>query len=378
MQDNKRNIMSMSIKLDVNPRDYQNDLRFLGETSNQSTDHQAIFMRGLQIALPFAALYQPTAYHFSLGMNLLRSSTCFSEFVSKQVNSDKFEVYALVETALAVGSAAGVYFQHPLAGVLTSGHDLIKELINLADYFNDAENTKPFVKPFLGVLNQALFLSLISGGGIYVQLALLGVNILQSAVMALEESNKGRNPEAYAHIIMGLFRVRQFVTLVNQLPNPMLDFTKELIKILDKYGAEAQARDVPVTYVIIEKGDLQAMQMLYWAHYKVPLGVLNHALANEQFEIAIFLLDQKAPISALDVSRFIKNTKGLEEDRQLEDKLGMVARLIEDNLIDLKSPLYPIYRDVLFLQPASPLHKLYRERAAKLLTDNGAELVGRF
>jgi hypothetical protein len=191
-------------------REYSNDFPCADQESSVDKDQEApLYQRVTFAALPFIGLCKSLSMPLSLGMGSLRVisnlSTLYS--LSQQGNTENLP-YQLLQTAIAITALAGTILAHPIGMFITTGHDIIIEITNLAgclqngEYFKAAESSA-------NILNNVLYLSMCLTGGLELSIASLAMQILIGLYHSQEEFKKGKWIEGSSHLLMAGIRSKQ-------------------------------------------------------------------------------------------------------------------------------------------------------------------------
>lgn len=281
-------------------REFTNDI---GEPSDENSWLDVCKRTGT-VALPFVSLYKPLSLPLSLAMGGLRTLNSISCLATAIQESGAGEIgYALLQTTISVTALAGTIFAHPLGMLVTTGHDLIIELTQLAQNLYVGEYQKA-LENCLSIVNNVLYLVLFLDGGLEFAIASLAMQILVGIYHSFSEFQQGNYLEGAGHAVMAIFRTDQLAGQVNALQlkreiensiktpgaennssktaasvgqsppkkvaekaafSQMLSEAKEannqeLIDILIKYGNNPQG--LPVLHYAISQNDLRAVQVL--------------------------------------------------------------------------------------------------------------------
>lgn len=207
-------------------------------------------------AISLVSLYKPISQPVSLAFNGIRTITCFSKFATEQ----EVTFHTFLELCSSTASVAATYFNHPMAGVITLCHDLVNDIQTIVAF------DQPISRPCLSIASNLLYLSFMLCGTSHIYTTYLGMSALKYAYMAYEEFENDNQVGAGVNALLALVSTALFAEKVIELygqPTPPPNFNKELIKIFNKYGDEAKARNISVAHVVAEKGDMESMKLLY-------------------------------------------------------------------------------------------------------------------
>ena len=291
-------------------REYTNDIPKAKNADKGSWVN--IAQRVGMTALPFLSLYKPFSFPISLAMGGLRTYTCASQLFAVIQSGNKEQIpYELLQTTIAVISLAGTIFAHPAGMLISTGHDLIKDVVRLIDHLQKGEHQQAMESCF-SIINNALYLSLFLHGGLELAIASLAVQILLGLYNSRAEFMKGNYIEAVGHLGMSLVRGNQLAGQAQMLQfkwklesaiagskkaesqkavtnkeilleskekkNEKLSsqikpkYNKELKEVLDKYGNTSDL--VHALLLAADGGDLKSVKIL------VKNGVDVNAISN--------------------------------------------------------------------------------------------------
>ncbi len=195
-------------------REYKNDIK---KTSEEEPSWIQQSKRISKVALPFISLYKPLSRPLSLVTGSFRVITSVSDIISDLSKGNTKEIpQHLLQTTIAVISLAGTLFLHPLGMLITTGHDLIIELISLAQHLQAGDYEKALVS-CANILNNALYLALICGGGIKLSIASLALQILLGLYHSKGEFQNGNYLEGVGHLLMAVIRGGQMGSQAHSL-----------------------------------------------------------------------------------------------------------------------------------------------------------------
>jgi hypothetical protein len=163
------------------------------------------------VALPFVSLYKPLSLPLSLAMGGLRTVTSVTTLIESINAGQAVNIsLAVVQTGIAVIALASTLFAHPLGMVISTAHDLVIEvnhlIINLASGNCDYEKA---IGSCLGIINNALYLSLFLDGGLELAIASLAMQILIGLYHSVGEFSNGNYLEGGGHLVMAMVRGAQ-------------------------------------------------------------------------------------------------------------------------------------------------------------------------
>ena len=122
-------------------------------------------------ALPFLSLYKPFSFPLSLALGGLRTVTSAMQLYEQP------SAQHAVKTALSAAAVAGTIFAHPMGMVITTGHDLVIETGHLIEALQQGDPKKAMESCMI-IVNNALYLALLTQGGIELAIASFAVQIL--------------------------------------------------------------------------------------------------------------------------------------------------------------------------------------------------------
>jgi hypothetical protein len=187
-------------------REYKNDIHAepLAEQSWQAQCKRV----GL-VALPFLSLYKPLSFPLALVMGGLRTVTSISQLISalKEGNAQAIK-YAMLQTAIAVIALTATIIAHPLGMLISTAHDLMIEVSQLASHLRSGEQRKA-MENCLHIVSNALYLALFLQGGLGIALAFLAVQILLGLYHSCGEFRRGNYLEGVGHFAMAVIRGTQ-------------------------------------------------------------------------------------------------------------------------------------------------------------------------
>jgi exopolyphosphatase/guanosine-5'-triphosphate,3'-diphosphate pyrophosphatase len=187
-------------------REYKNDITEPKEECSPWI-HQS--QRVAKVALPFVSLYQPLSRPLSLALGSLRSYSSITELMSEISKGNTKDIpYHLLQTTIAVLSLAGTLFAHPLGMMLTTGHDLVVELISLHAHCQAGDYAKA-LESSANILNNSLYLALFLHGGLELTIASFAMQILLGLYHSRNEFKNGNYLEGTGHLLMALIRSHQ-------------------------------------------------------------------------------------------------------------------------------------------------------------------------
>jgi hypothetical protein len=190
-------------------REYKNDVP--KTTSEKSCQNSWITQcnRVALVALPFFSLYKPLSFPLSLAMGGMRTFTSMTQLMeSIKAGEAKGISYAMMQTTIAVIALAGTIFAHPLGMIITTTHDLVVEVAHLIQNLR-ADEYKKAMENCLGIMNNALYLTLFLRGGLEIAIASLAMQICIGLYHSQAEFRKGRYVEGVGHLLMSMIRGNQ-------------------------------------------------------------------------------------------------------------------------------------------------------------------------
>ena len=132
----------------------------------------------------------------------------------------------MLQTSIAVIALAGTIFAHPLGMLISTGHDLIIEIVHLIEHLKNGEYQKA-MEDCLGIINNALYLALFLHGGLEIGIASLAMQILIGLYHSQAEFKEGHYIEGTGHLLMSMVRGNQLGTNVK-----ILQFQNKLRSVL--------------------------------------------------------------------------------------------------------------------------------------------------
>jgi hypothetical protein len=223
-------------------REYQNDI--VSKTSQISwLEHGK---RAALVALPFVSLYRPIGSHLALGVGAIRTVTCFSQLADAIQQGKNREIPSqLIQSSIAAISLAGTFFAHPIGMVVTTVQDLALDAIHLKAHLDKGEYQKAF-ELCLNILNNSLYLAMLSRGGLELTIASLAMQILIGIYQAQAELKQGYYLEGWGHIFMAMLRGNQLVGQVKVL---------QMQKLMEIMLAKAQERNPDPAQILKEESE---------------------------------------------------------------------------------------------------------------------------
>ncbi|MFI5334820.1 MAG: hypothetical protein ACHQT8_06650 [Chlamydiales bacterium] len=168
------------------------------------------FARGAVAVLPFISLYKPSSFPLSLGLNGLRTWSSLSKLdasmVNGQINPQTYP--CIVQTGVAVIALASTVFAHPLGILVTTGHDLLAEVVRFARLRQEERYDKT-LESLLKIANHTLYFGLFIVGGLELTFASLAFQILLCLYQSHGEYRDGKYIEAVGHFAMACVRSSQ-------------------------------------------------------------------------------------------------------------------------------------------------------------------------
>jgi phosphatidylserine/phosphatidylglycerophosphate/cardiolipin synthase-like enzyme len=193
-------------------REYKNDLPTAQENSWVNTAQRVALT-----ALPFVSLYKPLSFPLSLLTGGLRTYTSAAQLLEAiQAGEAKEIAFAMAQTAISVLALAGTIFAHPVGMLISTGNDLILEVVDLIQNLQKGEYEKAAIN-CLNIINNALYLALFLNGGIELTIVSLALQILIGVYHARGEFLKGNFIEAAGHLGMCLVRGSQIIEQAKML-----------------------------------------------------------------------------------------------------------------------------------------------------------------
>lgn len=189
-------------------REYKNDIGKKAEVNSLAHQCQRVAL----VALPFFSLYKPLSLPLSLAMGGLRTFTSVMQLLEsiKQGGNAQDIPYNLLQTTIAVVALAGTIFAHPLGMVISTIHDLTVEVTQLVYHLKKGEYGKA-MGSYLGIVNNALYLTLFLHGGLEIAVASLVIQGLTGLYHSQAEFRKGHYIEGLGHLLMSIIRGNQLV-----------------------------------------------------------------------------------------------------------------------------------------------------------------------
>ena len=229
-------------------REYRNDLPRVEarvQPSVQGSDQDSWVNTAQRVgmtALPFLSLCKPLSLPISLGMGAARTYTCASVLFTTIQSGDAGQIaYQFIQTTVAVIALAGTLFAHPTGMLITTGHDLIVAIAQLAEHLQKQEYQQAMECCF-SIINNVLYFSLFLHGGLELSIASLTVQILLGIYTSRAEFMKGNYIEAAGHLGMSLFRGQQLREQVQML---QMQYAIEALEKASTKSFGIQAIDAP-------------------------------------------------------------------------------------------------------------------------------------
>lgn len=189
-------------------RDYENDM---GKPAFDDSPTDQVKRTAL-VALPFLSLCSQFKFPIALGMSGLRA---FNDV--KNWSGGPYHYFqTLVSTAGVVATLLG----QPLGLGLATVSDLLTEIAHFGQYVRAQEYEKAF-DSCGKIVNNALYLACLVGGGLKLTIASLAAQITLCLTLGKKEWNKGHYLEAAGHMGMALARSVQLQPHLTKLQSDM-------------------------------------------------------------------------------------------------------------------------------------------------------------
>lgn len=187
-------------------RQYENDL------CNKDVNEEGLFNQALrvtQVALPFLSLYKPISQPLTIVLSAARTVSCVSQLIEAIKEGERTDIaFALLQTALTVASLACTIFAHPLGMLISTGHDLMLNVVQLIEAIQK-EDYKKAIENGVQILNNCLYLALFFTSAPELLIVSTAVQILSGLYQSHEDFNKGNYLEGFAHLLMAGIRSHQ-------------------------------------------------------------------------------------------------------------------------------------------------------------------------
>jgi heme/copper-type cytochrome/quinol oxidase subunit 4 len=213
------------------PRRYDYDIP-LKANENKLIEYSK---RTALIALPFLSLYKPFTPFISLSMNGMRSLNLLTTSIKAGYNLNlKLLLISLVQTAIAISALAFTFFSFPIGVIIITAFDLIQSLVNSINFLRkrDYENS---IRELLSVISSTLYIAIFLTGSLEVILISIAIQALCSFYESKGEFSKGKYPEAFAKVLMGMIRIYQVRNQFLIIKRRNFLFSLEKFKLLKKH-----------------------------------------------------------------------------------------------------------------------------------------------
>jgi hypothetical protein len=197
-------------------REYKNDVAQEPKEESENTWVNICQRIGFA-ALPFFSLYKPLSFPLSLGMGGLRTYTSVTQLFESIKSGDTKNIpFEMMQVSISVIALAGTVFAHPLGMLISTGNDLVIEVCHLVHNLQVGEYKKA-AENCLGIINNALYLSLFLHGGLELSIASLATQILIGLYHSQAEFRNGHYIEGAGHLLMSMTRGTQLSGQVKTL-----------------------------------------------------------------------------------------------------------------------------------------------------------------
>ncbi len=215
-------------------REYKNDIK-IERKDNSWTE---LGKRLAVNSVPFLSLYKPFSYPVMIGTSALRVYSAVSNLVASSQNPWKNVSYDLMQTTIAVTALAFTIFAFPIGMLITTGHDLMNETIQLGYNVYGGQYVQVF-ENMAHIASSGLYAAvLLTGfGTVQVVIASLSAQIALGLYHAVKEFNKGNNVEGLAHLGMAAVRSMQLAQVI-EAAKPLPAPTQYHSKIKSMYGQD--------------------------------------------------------------------------------------------------------------------------------------------
>lgn len=226
-------------------RQYENDF------GNKDVHEKGFFNQALrvtQVALPFLSLYKPISQPLTIVLGAARTVSCVSQLIEAIKKGERTKIaFAMLQTALTVASLACTIFVHPLGMLISTGHDLMLNIIQLIEAIQK-EDYKKALEVGAQILNNCLYLALFFTSAPEILIVSTGVQILLGLYQSHEDFNKGNYLEGIGHLLMAGIRTHQLHSQVMELKMKW-----ELAALLEKIELDKQEKIESTNGIISQK-----------------------------------------------------------------------------------------------------------------------------
>lgn len=178
--------------------DYKN-LLYTREFSNDIPKQSNLIKRVALASIPFLCLHSSFRLPVSLFMGTARIW-----------NSDKKDILG---TSLAVIALASTIFQHRIGIIITTIHDLTIEI----NHVRKAETWKDASTSLVKILNQVVYLALITRGGLELSIIASITQAVVNLIQSKDEFKQGRWMEGVANLLLSGLKLHQTKIQYQQL-----------------------------------------------------------------------------------------------------------------------------------------------------------------
>ncbi len=203
-------------------------------------------------SVPFLSLYKPFSFPVMVGTSVLRVYSAVSNLIASSQNPWKNVSYDLMQTSIAITALAFTIFAFPIGMLITTGHDLMNETIQLGYNVYGGEYVQ-VLENLAHIANSGLYAAvLLTGfGTVQVLIASLSVQIALGVYHAVKEFTKGNNIEGLAHLGMAAVRGIQLKQILSipaptSLGKPINHMNQRITKI--------EFKDYGQAYITLEDG----------------------------------------------------------------------------------------------------------------------------
>lgn len=162
----------------------------------------ALCQRVANVALPFLAMYKPFGLAMGVGSGAMKVFANVSNLTTAIKTGDtKGITFQAIQTAIAVASLASTLIAHPLGMLITTVNDVALDTFHMVKFIQAGEYQKATEKGF-SILSNAVYLSVMLGGGLELSIASVALQILNGIYQSRTEFMKGNYIEALGHVAM--------------------------------------------------------------------------------------------------------------------------------------------------------------------------------
>lgn len=196
-------------------RDYKND------TPSHDALNQGL--RIAQAALPFIALYKPLGQPLSIILGSTRIVSSVQQLINAFADGDINAIgRTTLETAIASTALVCSITAQPLGMVLTTSHDMLKNIVQINDFLQKEEYSKA-AGAGLQLTNNGLYLGSFFTGSLQWSIASTGMQLALESYNAWDKFKNGKDKidylEGAGHLLIACIRGKQMVAQVRELQN---------------------------------------------------------------------------------------------------------------------------------------------------------------